>query len=85
MKKVSLYSKSDRARKAGVDKLAAETEVAPAMPNPGSLRARMQRFGAPFIRVMSYPNDPKHPISGPEWRAEAITRMASAYHGDGRQ
>ncbi len=36
---------------------------------------RMQRFGTPFIRVMSYPNDPKHPISEPEWRDEAIQRV----------
>ncbi|MDZ4859116.1 MAG: sugar phosphate isomerase/epimerase family protein [Candidatus Hydrogenedentes bacterium] len=36
---------------------------------------RMHRFGTPFIRVMSYPNDPKSPISEPEWRAEAIKRI----------
>jgi len=36
---------------------------------------RMQRFGTPFIRVMSYPNDPKHPLAEPAWRAEAIARM----------
>lgn len=36
---------------------------------------RMQKFGTQFIRVMSYPNDPKHPITEPEWRAEAIKRM----------
>lgn len=36
---------------------------------------RMQRLGTPFIRVMSYPNDPKHPIGEPEWRDEAIARM----------
>ncbi|NUM56266.1 MAG: sugar phosphate isomerase/epimerase [Candidatus Hydrogenedentes bacterium] len=36
---------------------------------------RMHRLGTPFIRVMSYPNDPKHPVSEPEWRAEAIARM----------
>ena len=36
---------------------------------------RMHRLGAPFIRVMSYPNDKKSPVSEPEWRAEAIKRM----------
>jgi len=36
---------------------------------------RMQRLGTPFIRVMSYPNDPKQPIAEPEWRDEAIKRM----------
>lgn len=36
---------------------------------------RMQRFGTPFIRVMSYPNDPKRPLSEKEWREEAIRRM----------
>lgn len=36
---------------------------------------RMQRFGTPFIRVMSYPNDPKNPIPEHEWRNEAIARM----------
>ena len=35
----------------------------------------MQRLGTPFIRVMSYPNDPKHPVSDSEWRDEAIARM----------
>lgn len=36
---------------------------------------RMQRLKTPFIRVMSYPNDPKAPVSEPEWRAESIRRM----------
>lgn len=36
---------------------------------------RMHRFGTRFIRVMSYPNDPKNPLGEPEWRAEAIRRM----------
>lgn len=36
---------------------------------------RMHRFGTRFIRVMSYPNDPKSPIPEPEWRLEAIRRM----------
>ena len=36
---------------------------------------RMQRFGTQFIRVMSYPNDPKQPLTESEWRAEAIKRM----------
>ncbi|MCC6491255.1 MAG: sugar phosphate isomerase/epimerase [Candidatus Hydrogenedentes bacterium] len=35
---------------------------------------RMKRFGTCFIRVMSYPNDPKNPIAEPEWRKEAIAR-----------
>ncbi|HPC18031.1 MAG TPA: sugar phosphate isomerase/epimerase family protein [Candidatus Hydrogenedentes bacterium] len=36
---------------------------------------RMHRFGTPFIRVMSYPNDKDHPLPEPEWRREAIRRM----------
>ena len=36
---------------------------------------RMQRLKTPFIRVMSYPNDSKAPLSEPEWRAESIRRM----------
>lgn len=36
---------------------------------------RMHRFDTPFIRVMSYPNDPKHPLDEDEWRREAISRM----------
>lgn len=36
---------------------------------------RMKRLHTPFIRVMSYPNDPKAPISEPEWRNESIARM----------
>lgn len=36
---------------------------------------RMKRFGTPFIRVMSYPNDPNTPIAEPEWRTEAVRRM----------
>jgi len=36
---------------------------------------RMHRMKTPFIRVMSYPNDPKSPISEPEWRKESIRRM----------
>ena len=36
---------------------------------------RMKRFGTQFIRVMSYPNDPKNPLDEPEWRNEAIRRM----------
>ncbi len=36
---------------------------------------RMHRFGTRFIRVMSYPNDPKSPVPESEWRAEAIRRM----------
>jgi sugar phosphate isomerase/epimerase len=36
---------------------------------------RMQKTGTPFIRVMSYPNDSKHPVEEPEWRNEAIKRM----------
>ncbi|HQL94711.1 MAG TPA: sugar phosphate isomerase/epimerase, partial [Candidatus Hydrogenedentes bacterium] len=35
---------------------------------------RMHRFGTPFIRVMSYPNDPKEPVDEREWRREAIRR-----------
>ena len=36
---------------------------------------RMHALGAPFIRVMSYPNDKEHPLPEPEWRKEAIRRM----------
>jgi len=36
---------------------------------------RMHRFGTPFIRVMSYPNDKDNPLPEPEWRREAIRRM----------
>ena len=36
---------------------------------------RMKRLGSPFIRVMSYPNDPKSPVPENEWRKEAIRRM----------
>ncbi len=36
---------------------------------------RMQRFGTPFIRVMSYPNDKDNPVPESEWRDEAIRRM----------
>lgn len=36
---------------------------------------RMRRLGAPFIRVMSYPNDKDQPLPENEWRNEAIRRM----------
>lgn len=36
---------------------------------------RMHRFRTPYIRVMSYPNDPVTPVPEREWRAEAIRRM----------
>lgn len=36
---------------------------------------RMRKFGTPFIRVMSYPNDPKSPLPEKAWREEAIRRM----------
>lgn len=36
---------------------------------------RMHRLGAPYIRVMSYPNDPTSPLPEKEWRDEAIRRM----------
>ena len=36
---------------------------------------RMKRFGTPYIRVMSYPNDPEHPVDEGEWRRESIRRM----------
>lgn len=35
----------------------------------------MARLNVPYIRIMSYPNDPKSPLTEPEWRAEAIKRM----------
>ncbi|MCA9178567.1 MAG: sugar phosphate isomerase/epimerase [Planctomycetales bacterium] len=36
---------------------------------------RMQRCGTQFIRVMSYPNDPKSPVDESQWRRESIARM----------
>jgi len=36
---------------------------------------RMQKLGTQFIRVMSYPNDEKSPLSDSDWRDEAIARM----------
>ena len=36
---------------------------------------RMKRFGTPFIRVMSYPNDPEKPLDESDWRKESIRRM----------
>lgn len=36
---------------------------------------RMKRLGTQFIRVMSYPNDPKNPWSDSDWRKESIARM----------
>lgn len=36
---------------------------------------RMHRFKTPFIRVMSYPNDPDQPVDEGTWRREAIRRM----------
>lgn len=36
---------------------------------------RMRECRCPFIRVMSYPNDPDHPLPEREWRKEAIKRM----------
>lgn len=36
---------------------------------------RMHRFGTPFIRIMSYPNDKDNPIDDAAWRAEAIRRV----------
>lgn len=45
-----------------------EADLARAMP-------RMHRFGTPFIRVMSYPNDTDHPVDEAAWRKESIRRM----------
>lgn len=36
---------------------------------------RMHRFETPFIRVMSYPNDPDSPLPEGAWRRESIRRM----------
>ncbi|MFP4191911.1 MAG: sugar phosphate isomerase/epimerase family protein [Candidatus Hydrogenedentota bacterium] len=36
---------------------------------------RMRRLGAPFIRVMSYPNDEDNPLDETAWRNESIKRM----------
>jgi sugar phosphate isomerase/epimerase len=35
----------------------------------------MHRLNVPFIRVMSYPNDEKNPVSDADWRNESIRRM----------
>ena len=47
---------------------------------------RMQTLNVPFIRVMSYPNDPERPLPEAEWRREAIRRVkrlaAMAEDGD---
>ena len=45
-----------------------EADLARAMP-------RMHRFGTPFIRVMSYPNDTDNPVDEAAWRKESIRRM----------
>lgn len=45
-----------------------EADLARAMP-------RMHRFGTPFIRVMSYPNDTDNPVGEAAWRKESIRRM----------
>ncbi len=45
-----------------------EADLARAIP-------RMHRFGTPFIRVMSYPNDPDFPLDEAAWRRESIRRM----------
>ncbi|NLV44666.1 MAG: sugar phosphate isomerase/epimerase [Candidatus Hydrogenedentes bacterium] len=45
-----------------------EADLARAMP-------RMHRFGTPFIRVMSYPNDTDNPVDEAVWRKESIRRM----------
>lgn len=36
---------------------------------------KMKKMGTQFIRVMSYPNDDKSPVSESEWRDESIRRM----------
>lgn len=36
---------------------------------------RMHRLGTPFIRIMSYPNDPDNPLPEAEWRKESIKRV----------
>ncbi len=36
---------------------------------------RMKRLNVPFIRVMSYPNDPDNPLPDNQWREESIKRM----------
>lgn len=36
---------------------------------------RMQRMGCRFIRVMSWPNDPKAPLADRAWRDKAVRRM----------
>lgn len=36
---------------------------------------RLHTFDTPFIRVMSYPNDPDSPLSDADWRKESIKRM----------
>ena len=36
---------------------------------------RMKALDTPYIRVMSYPNDPDAPVDETEWRREAIARL----------
>jgi sugar phosphate isomerase/epimerase len=36
---------------------------------------RMKRCRTQFIRIMSYPNDPNHPLPESQWRDEAIRRV----------
>jgi sugar phosphate isomerase/epimerase len=47
---------------------------------------RMRELGTRFIRVMSYPNDQKNPLSGPDWLKEAgrrIRELATIAEGEG--
>ncbi len=47
---------------------------------------RMRLFGTKFIRVMSYPNDPKAPLLEKDWRSEVFRRMkelAAIAEGEG--
>ncbi len=36
---------------------------------------RMQELGTKFIRIMSYPNDEKNPLSEDQWLSEAASRL----------
>jgi len=36
---------------------------------------RMREAGTRFLRIMSYPNNPDHPLDKPAWKAETVRRL----------
>jgi sugar phosphate isomerase/epimerase len=68
--KVSCFASgiANWARKISCDPQKDYDDLAIAMP-------RMRRLGTPFIRIMSYPNDPDAPVPETEWRRESIARV----------